>query len=205
MLGSVAVQWYIFVAVSTTYQRNFFLHQTDHSTQTRLLVQTEAIITQLVFNQALKIRVKAETSSGATPASSAATTPDTMSIASSPEPGSDAETETAVGEGAAPKPKRATSASGDSSSTKVAEKPAEEGAKTGNLVGKLNNLVTTDLNNVVDGRDFLFLGKPLVVSGVGVSDMDESGVYSLPDRFVHLVLVWDSRMEVRSGSFLLVN
>jgi hypothetical protein len=27
-----------------------------------------------------------------------------------------------------------------------------------NLVGKINNLVTTDLGNLVDGRDFLFLG-----------------------------------------------
>ena len=43
-------------------------------------------------------------------------------------------------------------------STKAPEKGAEEAAgKGGNLVGKLNNLVTTDLNNVVDGRDFLFI------------------------------------------------
>jgi len=26
-----------------------------------------------------------------------------------------------------------------------------------NLVGKINNLVTTDLNNIVDGRDFLMI------------------------------------------------
>ncbi|EKM60769.1 uncharacterized protein PHACADRAFT_246884 [Phanerochaete carnosa HHB-10118-sp] len=144
ILGSVAVQWYIFVA-------------------TRLLVQTQAIITQLVFDHALRIRVKADTAS-TTPTSSAATTPDTASIAeSAPSEGGDeseAETTTAVSEGTAraSKHKRATSEGGESTSTKVSEKASESGgAKGGNLVGKLNNLVTTDLNYIVDGRDFLFI------------------------------------------------
>lgn len=30
--------------------------------------------------------------------------------------------------------------------------------QTKNLVGKLNNLVSTDLNNIVEGRDFLMIG-----------------------------------------------
>ncbi|GJE85927.1 multidrug resistance-associated ABC transporter [Phanerochaete sordida] len=141
ILGSVAVQWYIFVA-------------------TRILVQVQAIITQLVFDHALRIRVKAETT-GSTPVSSAAVTPDTASIAeSAPGDGdgaSEADTTTAVSEGTAPKHKRSAS-DADSTATKVPEKDEKDkDTKGGNLVGKLNNLVTTDLNNVVDGRDFLFM------------------------------------------------
>lgn len=122
-------------------------------------MQTQAIITQLVFDHALRIRVKAEVAGGNTPASSAATTPDSASIAETASEGDDAETQTTAAAsdgGAARKHKRTPSAS--STSTKAPEKGAEEAAgKGGNLVGKLNNLVTTDLNNVVDGRDFLFI------------------------------------------------
>ena len=35
---------------------------------------------------------------------------------------------------------------------------ADTSAKANNVVGKINNLVTTDLANLVDGRDFLYLG-----------------------------------------------
>ena len=127
------------------------------------MVQVQAIITQLVFDHALKIRVKTEVASS-TPASSAVTTPDTASLAESVEGGSASETETetqtAVSETTTPKHKRTSSESGESSTTKASEKAPDADAKSGNLVGKLNNLVTTDLNNLVDGRDFLFLGKP---------------------------------------------
>lgn len=33
---------------------------------------------------------------------------------------------------------------------------------SGNLIGKINNLVTTDLSNLIDGRDFLFIGTSIV-------------------------------------------
>jgi hypothetical protein len=33
----------------------------------------------------------------------------------------------------------------------------EDKDKDGNLIGKINNLVTVDTNNIVDGRDFLFV------------------------------------------------
>jgi hypothetical protein len=35
------------------------------------------------------------------------------------------------------------------------EKKEEKKAETGNLVGKINNLVTTDLNNITTAREFL--------------------------------------------------
>lgn len=133
-----------------------------------MLVQTEAIITQLVFEHALRIRVKAETSKTSSPSSSVATTPDNASLADTNEAssevnGSEDETDahTAVSEGtnaSKVKKTKAPSTSGDSSTTQASAAPASD-EKGGNLVGKLNNLVTTDLNNMVDGRDFLFVSK----------------------------------------------
>ncbi|KIY70079.1 P-loop containing nucleoside triphosphate hydrolase protein [Cylindrobasidium torrendii FP15055 ss-10] len=82
-LASITIQWYIFVA-------------------TRLIVVTQAILTQLTFEHALRIRVKASTESN-----------------------------------------------------KEAEKKDED-ADT-NIIGKITNLVTTDLENIVEARDFLFL------------------------------------------------
>ncbi|CAL1696193.1 unnamed protein product [Somion occarium] len=155
-LGSVAVQWYIFIA-------------------TRVMVRAQAIITQLVFDHALRIRVKAEVTDYA-PASSktstAATTPDTASLAeSTPDrqgspvsSAGDSENETAGSEHstvAASKAKAreqglSSDISASSSSTKVPEKSADGSSQSGNLVGKMTNLVTTDLTNIVEGRDFLF-------------------------------------------------
>ncbi|KAH7108534.1 hypothetical protein BKA62DRAFT_682512 [Auriculariales sp. MPI-PUGE-AT-0066] len=75
-------------------------------TTTRMLVRTESIITQLVFEHALKIRIRED----------------------------------------------APQSSGDKGST-----DATASRKSANLVGRINNLVTTDLNNFIDARDFLFI------------------------------------------------
>ena len=55
---------------------------------------------------------------------------------------------------------------GKSSSTNVKRGGVVQGAdtksstsSTDNLVGKLNNLVTTDLTNIVEGRDFIMLSE----------------------------------------------
>ncbi|KAI0793372.1 hypothetical protein C8Q75DRAFT_749936 [Abortiporus biennis] len=152
VLGSIAVQWYIFVATGT-------------------MVRTQGIITQLVFDHALRIRVKAETNdTPTTPQSTVPPTPDTASVAESPidpnEPTSSrssSEDGSGTARGDVSKDtkikRKGTSVSGVSTSSTVVEKPASPGdnAKGGNLVGKINNLVTTDLNNIVDGRDFLFI------------------------------------------------
>ena len=126
-----------------------------------MLVRTESIITQLVFDHSLRVRMKSETpaeSPSASRATTAAHTPDNASIAE--EGGSDtpplSEEETV----------RASTISGSSAATKKgkdkdAKKGEEEKAPapapdSGNLIGKINNLVTTDLNTLIDGRDFLF-------------------------------------------------
>ncbi|KAH9028046.1 hypothetical protein EDB83DRAFT_2526408 [Lactarius deliciosus] len=141
-LGTIAFQWYNFIATGT-------------------FVRVTAIVTQLVFEHALRIRVKAETSPSpeATPIStpegcSEATTPDSGSVVDidivSEEAGESGETQSEQWTIAASsvKGERKEQASGSDS---------DNAGGSSNLVGKMNNLVSTDLENIVDGRDFLLL------------------------------------------------
>lgn len=163
MVGSVAIQWYIF-------------------TTTRMLVRTTGIITQLIFAHALRIRMKAEVPDS--PASSTVTTavgtPDNASIAETDGAHSQSQTE-AEGENHSPassedetvrastvsisdstasaKGKRKSKAPSEAGEGKKEEPKKSVDAKAGNLVGKINNLVTTDLDNLINGRDFLFIGE----------------------------------------------
>ncbi|KAJ6574743.1 P-loop containing nucleoside triphosphate hydrolase protein [Mycena capillaripes] len=148
MLGSIAFQWYIFMA-------------------TRTLVRCEALITQLVFEHALRIRVKAET---AEKASSSGTSTPADSEAPSPieQEGSNGSGDETVISADADTVSRDETLQASSSSIKsttsskkgkgkeVKEEPVES-PDASNLVGKITNLVTTDLGNITDSRDFLFL------------------------------------------------
>ena len=147
--------------------------------QTGSLVRTEAIITNLVFDHSLRVRLKAETGAkeegpGSTPSSASAS--DTQG-SNTPEDGStheDDDEETVHSRGATTTSSAtvATSttattvvvpqAAGKSTDTaKTASKEPEKDAqkKKDNFLGKVNNLVTSDLDNIVSGRDFLFLSK----------------------------------------------
>ncbi|KAH8086646.1 hypothetical protein BXZ70DRAFT_549376 [Cristinia sonorae] len=142
-IGSVAVQWYIYIA-------------------TGMMVRCQGILTQLIFDHALRIRVKAETqgdASASTP-STAAPTPDNASVADPSEHDSSDETAGSVHSNASTakgKQREPSAASMSSSaSTKVDKEKSEESEKT-NLAGKLNNLATTDMESLVNGRDFLFI------------------------------------------------
>lgn len=160
MIQSLSFQWYIFIA-------------------TRTLVRAEGLITQLVFEHSLRIRMKAETKkseistpTGTTPTDSVAVTPDNASAITT-----DASSENTEGEGTnsaihSQSSTLAASREPSSASTIRAAKPAKgkddpeekpatkkEESSGDNLVGKINNLVTTDLNNIVGGRDFLLIGK----------------------------------------------
>ncbi|KAJ7578665.1 P-loop containing nucleoside triphosphate hydrolase protein [Mycena floridula] len=97
------------------------------STMNKIMFQMESIITQLVFEHSLRIRIKADV-----PENKAASTP-----------------ETPTGENVADDAASATS----STNTKSDDAPAP--VATRNLIGKLNNLVTTDLENISQAREFL--------------------------------------------------
>ncbi|KAG8879706.1 hypothetical protein FRB97_001503 [Tulasnella sp. 331] len=141
----------------------------------RMLVRTEGIITQLVFEHALKIRMTDDMPSGGSMSGSAsgASTPATTSRPGSinqEEPftadeeagheietreSSDAPANTVHGSEGSGKGK-ATAKAQDSPTTPF--KPEEVKAEGGNnLVGKITNLVSTDLSNIVEGRDFFVL------------------------------------------------
>ncbi|KAJ6501692.1 hypothetical protein C8R47DRAFT_1193380 [Mycena vitilis] len=149
MLGSISFQWYIFMA-------------------TRTLVRCEAIITQLVFEHALKIRVKAETaektpSSGtSTPADREAPSPidQEESSGSGDETLHSTDADTVSRDetlhASSSSIKSTTSSKKGKGKAEVKEEPAESSGAN-NLVGKITNLVTTDLGNITDSRDFLFL------------------------------------------------
>lgn len=165
MIQSICWQFYIYIA-------------------TRVLALTEILVTQLVFEHSLRIRFKAETSKGSdsrpvtrtpsraespvgstntegAPSDTANPDSEASSIADSTAREASEASTVAVRE-----PSASTSASTLKGTVKVkanqkgSELPKEEEQKgSGNLVGKINNLVTTDLNNIVAARDFLWLSQ----------------------------------------------
>ncbi|KAJ7578270.1 P-loop containing nucleoside triphosphate hydrolase protein [Mycena floridula] len=96
------------------------------STMNKILFQLESIITQLVFEHSLRIRVKADVPESKTVSSPGTPTSETIADDTS---------------------------TTSSTNTKTADAPVS--AATGNLIGKLNNLVTTDLENISQGQQFL--------------------------------------------------
>jgi len=94
MMMSFGRQWYIFIA-------------------TRMLVHTEGLLTQLIFEHSLRLRMKAEVSENS---------------------------------------------NGRQNASAVLRYDRRH-PKADNLVGKINNLATTDMVNVIGARDFLFLSE----------------------------------------------
>ncbi|KAI9431384.1 hypothetical protein H4582DRAFT_2085055 [Lactarius indigo] len=147
-LGTIAFQWYYFVVTGT-------------------LVRVSAIVTQLAFEHALRIRVKAETSSS--PSATPDATPNSRGKSTTPDSGSIVEVDIMSEEAGGSseetqseqptitawriKGKRKEEAPGSDSGMEDGHKPGD----SSNLVGKMNNLVSTDLENLVEGRDFLLL------------------------------------------------
>ncbi|KAF9066068.1 hypothetical protein BDP27DRAFT_1424214 [Rhodocollybia butyracea] len=144
--GTISIQWYIFVA-------------------TRTLVRAQAIITQLVFEHSLRIRVKAETASSTESVTSSpeTLTPDSASVREGTVDGSETLHSAAPTETSSPTVQPSSASTSSSSkgkgkaSSKKPTKSDEPKSDASNLIGKINNLVTTDLENVIDGRDFLFV------------------------------------------------
>ncbi|KAG1747913.1 uncharacterized protein EDB91DRAFT_1245381 [Suillus paluster] len=145
LVGSIAWQWYLYIGTHT-------------------LIRIEAILTQLIFEHALRIRMKAELpDDGKTSGESTApSTPDTASVAGSSTAAADESTDGSVDETLQANSETISTSSTKKGKQKSQEEP-ESSSKThssaDNLVGKINNLVTTDLSNLNDGRDFLIAGK----------------------------------------------
>lgn len=129
----------------------------------RTLVHTESIITQLVFEHALRIRMKSEASESLEPTSenaptpSTPSTPDSASIADSTlaDSTTTAGTATSAGKG---KQKAQSEDTASLSSAKGTGKTTPQRPQE-NLIGRINNLVSTDLGNITDARNWLWLSK----------------------------------------------
>ena len=166
MIQSFSFQWYIYIA-------------------TRTLVRTEVLLTQLVFEHSLRIRLKAEAPTDAKPtpeadakllrpeSAASVVTTDSASVSTSGDvsevaSGSGSTCESSEVSTVVPsrEPSKTSSqttlkASTDPKAKESKEKPKEDSKKSdGNLIGKINNLVTTDLNNITSGRDFLMISTP---------------------------------------------
>ncbi|KDR82358.1 hypothetical protein GALMADRAFT_237629 [Galerina marginata CBS 339.88] len=159
MLQSLSAHWYLFTATKT-------------------LVLAEGLITQLVFEHSLRIRMKTETSNASTAQETPLETPQSngkLSDSASSDSGSTTVDETAEhgprNEIASDQsqtvtivPSRDASIESSrtdakkSSTTSETGKPASpKTPSSDNITGKINNLVTTDVNNIVEARDFLMI------------------------------------------------
>ena len=176
--------WIIWLLAGPMLQSLIF--QYELFVTTNVLVRLEGLFTQLVFNHSLRIRLKAETSndpdsksnsraSSIREASSEATTPDNGSIAESSEHGRDpseastliASHEADASTSTSTAPKKAAKGKGKAEEeTKAPEKSNE------NLIGKINNLITTDLNYITGGQDFLMISTSCFFEDFR-SDVDE--------------------------------
>jgi cobalamin biosynthesis Mg chelatase CobN len=183
---SICFEWFVYTTVGTEPVRYACTDASVYA-QTWIIVKSEAIITQLVFEHSLRIRVKAEVEKSDD--KEQAKTAEPLALDSPVEPGhaEEATDTTTVAEGSesasisrgttestivhsssssvsetasgsAKKGKKKDDGDSLKKSTKgkgSKEKKEDKKAETGNLVGKINNLVTTDLNNITTAREFL--------------------------------------------------
>ncbi|KAI0066573.1 P-loop containing nucleoside triphosphate hydrolase protein [Artomyces pyxidatus] len=139
LIESIAMQHYLFIA-------------------TILLNRANGFLTQLVFEHSLRIRMTAETNEETTQgdASEATVTPDNASVAES-----GSESFAAGDADRSPSDHGVDGKGKQKANSEDAERSgpsqAAAGSKASNLVGKINNLITSDLSNLLDGRDFLFI------------------------------------------------
>lgn len=148
--GSVAFQWYMYIAVSAANSTLLFrVHFSFLFLQTRCLVRTQCLIQQLVFEHSLQIRIKAETDE-------TDLKPAELDTPSNVPPLDDVEDDVVE---STISTEDQTLLADDTSSRKETSTPipAPHHATADNLVGKINNLVTTDLGNIADACDFLVI------------------------------------------------
>ncbi|KAF7972222.1 hypothetical protein HWV62_18618 [Athelia sp. TMB] len=151
--------WILWLLIGPTI--NSIISQMNYYLVMRMSVHTESIITRLVFEHALRIRMKTEASESLestnenTPTPSTVNTPDSTSIADSFLAESTTITTTNT---ATPSRKGKKKLQGeDTVSMSSAKGKTTSQRPSENLTGRINNLVSTDLGNITDGRNWLWL------------------------------------------------
>jgi cobalamin biosynthesis Mg chelatase CobN len=119
----------------------------------------ECLITQLLFEHSLRIRLKAESNDSSEAEESApptpeATTPDSASATGTQEA---SETDTVVHSQGSSETTIAPSSSKQDKAVKETKKEKPRTADNINIIGKINSLVTYDLKSITEAKDFLFL------------------------------------------------
>jgi hypothetical protein len=152
IIGNICFQWYFFIA-------------------TRTLVRTEELLTQLVLEHSLRIRLKAEASNKKIEEDNIAVigTQDSASVTEGTSVDSNSSERASQSSQASTPISRNSSSDSqstsndpvkgkDSSTLKSDTKSATKDKKEAqNLIGKINNLVTTDLGNIVESKHFLMI------------------------------------------------
>ena len=123
-----------------------------------------------MFEHALRIRMKSESVESASRPPTEPSTPDTTSLAESATASHSVEGTNETTTSTLTVQSSSSSIDGDSikkgkGKGEDKEEEKKKADKGSNLVGKITNLVSTDLNNIVDGRDFpmLFISLPLQI------------------------------------------
>jgi hypothetical protein len=114
----------------------------------RALACTESLLTQLVFEHNLRIRFKAEKSKEDGSPTVQSADPCTTSIGSSTLEGNDSQSDITT-----------SSTKGKARADTSTIKSAQDEEKEENLIGRINTLVTVDLDNIIAAKDFLIIGK----------------------------------------------
>jgi len=137
IVTSIFFQWYIFVG-------------------TRTLARVQAILTELIFEHGLRIRLKSE-ASGESSSSPGTGTQTPVGEPSSSNASAIVDTSTTtLAEGSDGESSDVTK--GKAKAEPVKDKtPLEPTKKKDNLVGKINTLVTVDVDRIGDSKDFLLV------------------------------------------------
>ena len=130
------------------------------------LTHISAILTQIIFEHSLKIRIadSSRMSSTSAEAHSSLTShntarSETTSVTLNPDE-SDGNAQTVNPSAGSEESLASTVTSSPGSASNVNPSPTtkpDEGKGPNNVIGKINNLITIDAQQIVDGRDFLFL------------------------------------------------
>lgn len=160
-LNSICQQLITYVQVrSLVHRRLYGCSPLYFAIQALILVHTEGIITQLVFEHALRIRVKSEKvpeSSGDIMLGPGTTETSSISGNTVVEPSTAASSAASSVKG---KNKAQNEETMPVTSATRTDQPERQSQKSSDkLLGRINNLVSNDLGNITDARNFMRLSK----------------------------------------------
>jgi hypothetical protein len=152
-VGATTRPW---VWISYLFIGPFLQSIAEHATmffQYKIRVRLQAILTHFVFEHSLRIRLKAETSGDAP--EDKPTIPVTKPVDSTEAENNQTDTETINADSSET---AETSTQGTQANDEVETGSTKKERSAENLIGEINNLVTTDLDNIIEGVDFVSLG-----------------------------------------------